>query len=458
MAGVGEVDRADIFTAFPFATGTLPVRYLGLPLLTKRMTAHNSEPLVQWIRDRIGSWTACHLTFAGRLQLICSVLHSLINFWMSAYRLPNACIKEIDSLCSAFLWSGPTLNTKKAKVAWKDVCIPREEGGLGLRLLKEANTVSCLKLIWRLLSTNSLWTKWLRTYLLQKGSFWSIKVNSTVGSWMWRKLLKYRPIASTYIKYAVQNGRTISFWHDNWSRLGCLLDVAGPRGCIDMGISLHATVHEALAHRRRRHRVDYLNNIESALEEIRSLGIVKAEDTVLWRGKGGHFSTTFTTKETWEGLRESRGQKSWSKGVWFSQATPKYSFMAWLATLNKLSTGDRMQSWGGAFNTSYVLCSNTLETRDRLFFSCPYSTEIWTGLMLKLLNSRFSTNWEDNLLLITEATFNSVTLYLVRYTFQATIHTLWRERNGRRHGETPTPAPLLIKQLDRTIRDKLLSV
>ncbi|XP_010435962.1 PREDICTED: uncharacterized protein LOC104719693 [Camelina sativa] len=458
MAGVKEDDQADILSSFPFANGSLPVRYLGLPLLTKRMTTQDYAPLIARIKDRISCWSARHLSFAGRLQLIASVLHSLINFWMSAFRLPNACISEIDSLCSAFLWSGPTLNTKKAKVAWKDVCIPREEGGLGLRSLKEANMVSCLKLIWRLLSAKSLWSQWLKTYLIRKGSFWSIKANTASGSWMWRKLLKYRHIALDFIKYEVRSGQGVSFWHDKWSALGCLLDITGPRGCIDMGIPLDATVAEALHHRKRRHRVDYLNQIEQALDEIRSLGTTSAADIVLWKGKGGRFTTKFTTRETWLQLRECHDKKDWVTGIWFSQATPKYSFIAWLATLNRLSTGDRMQSWGGNYTTSCALCSCSLETRNHLFFSCPFSIEIWTGLTSNLLLNSFSTSWDQLLSLLTDDTLTPVTLYLLRYTFQATVHTIWKERNSRRQGEAPTPAPLLIKLLDRNVRDRLLSI
>ena len=54
---------------------------------------------------------------------------------MSAYRLPNQCIQEINSICVAFLWSGPVLSTHKTKVAWVDVCKPKDEGGLGLKNL-----------------------------------------------------------------------------------------------------------------------------------------------------------------------------------------------------------------------------------------------------------------------------------------------------------------------------------
>lgn len=171
-AGISENQKVDILTSFPFATGHLPVRYLGLPLLTKKMTISDYMPLVEKIKKMMKSWTWRFLSHAGRLQLISSVITSMANFWMSAFRLPSSCLKEIESLCSAFLWSGPEMKTSKAKVCWKDVCLPKQEGGLGLRPLKEVNIVLCLKLIWRLSShRSSLWVRWIHCYLIRKSSF-----------------------------------------------------------------------------------------------------------------------------------------------------------------------------------------------------------------------------------------------------------------------------------------------
>ena len=151
LACLNDTEKQDILSQYTLSYRDLPVRYLGLPLLTKQMTAQDYSPLIEKIRARISSWTARFLSFAGRLQLIASVIHSLTNFWISSFRLPKKCIQEIDSLFAALLWSGPVLNTKKEKVSWKDCCKPKEEGGLGLRLIKEANDVLCLKLVWRIL-------------------------------------------------------------------------------------------------------------------------------------------------------------------------------------------------------------------------------------------------------------------------------------------------------------------
>lgn len=188
-AGISKNLEQDIITSFSFESGKLPVRYLGLPLLTRIMTVNDYMPLVEKVEKRMKLWTGRFLSHGGRLQLISSVITSLANFWLSAFRLPSSCLKEIEALCSAFLWSGPELKTSKAKVSWKDVSLPKHEGGLGIRPLKEVNNVLCLKLIWRLSSNrSSLWVSWIHCYLIRKGSFWSIKNNSVAGSWMWKKL------------------------------------------------------------------------------------------------------------------------------------------------------------------------------------------------------------------------------------------------------------------------------
>ena len=80
MAGTTGEQESEILSCFPFASGQLPVRYLGLPLLTKRMTVNDYMPLVEKIRKRMSSWTGRFLSHAGRHQLINSVIMSLANF------------------------------------------------------------------------------------------------------------------------------------------------------------------------------------------------------------------------------------------------------------------------------------------------------------------------------------------------------------------------------------------
>ncbi|KAL1211077.1 putative ribonuclease H protein [Cardamine amara subsp. amara] len=253
MAGVSPVARDEILAQFPFDYGTLPVRYLGLPLLTKRMSLTDCLPLIEKIRSRISSWKHRFLSYAGRLQLLSSVISSITNFWLSAFRLPSACIKEIEKICSAFLWSGPELNPRKVKITWIEVCRPKKEGGLGLKSIVEANKVCCFKLIWRIVSRKkSLWVAWIQGQLIRSDSFWSVKENTTMGSWMWKKILKFRSQAKDFHFMEVENGNQTSFWFDNWSSLGPVHDIVGDRGHISLGIGPAASVADAVRLHRRR--------------------------------------------------------------------------------------------------------------------------------------------------------------------------------------------------------------
>ena len=156
-------------TAVGLSISNLPIKYLGLPLTSKIMSKMDYEPLVSKIMKQILSWTSKALSYAGRLQLIKSVIASMTNFWCVAFCLPQACIDEIESMCSTFLWSGSPHDTSKAKVAWEDVCHPYAEGGLGIIRVREVSTVFMLKLIWRLFScSTSLWVTGLGTICFEE--------------------------------------------------------------------------------------------------------------------------------------------------------------------------------------------------------------------------------------------------------------------------------------------------
>ena len=59
------------------SSGELPVRYLGLPLISKQLTAKECSPLIQAVRTRLLSWKAKLLSYAGRMELIKSVLSAM---------------------------------------------------------------------------------------------------------------------------------------------------------------------------------------------------------------------------------------------------------------------------------------------------------------------------------------------------------------------------------------------
>lgn len=89
-----------------FPVAALPIRYLGLPLMHRKLKISEYHPLLDQIAGKFRGWAVRTLSFAGRTQLIASVIYGAVNFWLSTFILPKGCIKKIESLCSRFLWSG----------------------------------------------------------------------------------------------------------------------------------------------------------------------------------------------------------------------------------------------------------------------------------------------------------------------------------------------------------------
>ena len=163
LDGANHSVTRELAESFGLSQGSLPVRYLGVPLMPHKLRPQDYQPLIDRVKKKIKSWTIRNLSFAGRLQLIQSVLYGMFNFWASVFPLPKGCIDAIVRLCNAFLWTGDSESAQGAKICWESVCTPRKAGGLGLRRLQDSNKVFSLKLIWLLFAaTGSLWVAWVK--------------------------------------------------------------------------------------------------------------------------------------------------------------------------------------------------------------------------------------------------------------------------------------------------------
>lgn len=102
-SGLSPTDSMAI-ARFGFPSGTLPVRYLGLPLSSRKLKISEYAPLIAKITTKFRMWASRSLSFSGRLVLLSSVIAGLVSFWISAFVLPKGCIRQIESLCTRFLF------------------------------------------------------------------------------------------------------------------------------------------------------------------------------------------------------------------------------------------------------------------------------------------------------------------------------------------------------------------
>lgn len=132
----GNVDTHTVNTILSntgFSRGFFPVTYLGLPLITSKLHFRDCMPLVLRMCKKFDSWTCYFLSYAGRHQLLKTVMFGIQGYWAAHLFLPQYIIKKIQSLCVKFLWGGKHSSACQVKVSWKECCSPKEEGGLGIR-------------------------------------------------------------------------------------------------------------------------------------------------------------------------------------------------------------------------------------------------------------------------------------------------------------------------------------
>lgn len=81
FSGISPTVIESIQVATCFVVGKMPVNYLGVPLVSKHLSRKDCHSLIDKITARVKHWTAKFLSYAGKLQLLQSVISSLMNFW-----------------------------------------------------------------------------------------------------------------------------------------------------------------------------------------------------------------------------------------------------------------------------------------------------------------------------------------------------------------------------------------
>ncbi|KAG6507102.1 hypothetical protein ZIOFF_032443 [Zingiber officinale] len=126
------------------------------------------QPLLEKVRKKLLGWNIARLSFGGRLVLIQSVLSSIVMYLV--------------------------------QIAWKDVCKPKLEGGLGERKLLDVASVVALRLWFRFREHNTPWAWYLIKQYCGKESPIVVSIKSNASPW-WKRLIKSRAVVETPIEW-----------------------------------------------------------------------------------------------------------------------------------------------------------------------------------------------------------------------------------------------------------------
>ncbi|XP_048498145.1 uncharacterized protein LOC125496667 [Beta vulgaris subsp. vulgaris] len=191
FAGINDDEKDRLQQILHIPVGNFPFKYLGVPLQVRKLFYSECKPLIAKVVARIQLWTAKKLSYAGRSQLISSVLQGIQLYWSQIFLLPKKVLREIQSILRSFLWSG-TSDSRKALVAWDDLCYKKTSGGLNFKESITWNTAAIGKFFWALAQKQDrLWIKWLHAYYIKRRDVWSMEIPKRL-SWALKKILEAR--------------------------------------------------------------------------------------------------------------------------------------------------------------------------------------------------------------------------------------------------------------------------
>jgi hypothetical protein len=310
-------------------------------------------------------------------------------FWTRVFVLPKKIIHLLEQKLNRFLWCGSDVKAK-AKVSWDKICVPKKEGGLGIKRLEVWTKASVMIHIWNLFArAGSLWVAWVEEVWLKGRSFWQIPIPHTCY-WSWKKILNLRGDAKDFLSFKVGDGREIFLWFDSWHPAGYLLDRYGFRTVYDAGRDIGPKLSSIIRNGEwywPSARSDNLVEIQSRLPEV----VIGGDDLPVWKSSKGVYSCA----ETLDQLRVKLPAMEWHKVVWFSQAIPRHAFILWLALRDALVTKEKMCSWGFFGPSVCMFCYGCNESWGHLFFDCSFSRRIWRALMSICLIPNPSVDWEE---------------------------------------------------------------
>ncbi|GAV67084.1 LOW QUALITY PROTEIN: zf-RVT domain-containing protein, partial [Cephalotus follicularis] len=322
-----------------FCQGALPVKYLGLPLISSRITKQDCYPLIDKMMARSNSWVSNSLSYAGQLQLIKSTLASMQIFWSSSFLLPASVMIECERILHRFLWGGNGSVFKQSLVKWANVCLPWQEGGLGIKRMKTWN---------------------------QKYSFWSLP-STGFHSWSWRQILHLQGTALRHFIYSCGKGDRFSLWFDPWFHGTSIHALYGQRVIYDAGMIGSELLQAVIVNGQWKWPETSPHLLD--IQRTQDIPISPCSDCIYWESVGQSFSS----KAVWESMRDSAHTVEWANLVWHPSHISKHAFCLWLAILDAHRTGDKLLPLGIVPSARCSFNCGDNESMEHLFFACPYS-------------------------------------------------------------------------------------
>lgn len=286
---------------------------------------------------------------------------------MVVYTWPIPLIRDLERVIKRFLWRVDTSKQKFVTVGWNMVCLPIEEGALGLKSISKLNEDFKLKLAWELVNFDSNWTVLLCNRVTRKNNFITHHIFSSIWSSVKQEMNNVLENFSWYLG----NGRSISLSFNYWCGFPSFLH----SDALDL-IEDHL-VNLLLVNSSWDFYGSAINIPISLQVHILNchIPLVSCPDKRYWdRSLNGDLSLKLV-----DDFKRFRGilQVRW-KLIWKKYFPPSISFMVWRLLHHKLPSYGHWKRRGFSFPSRFSLCGIKAESEHHFFFGCWFTLKLWS--------------------------------------------------------------------------------
>ncbi|XP_061350094.1 uncharacterized protein LOC133295304 [Gastrolobium bilobum] len=358
-------------------------RYLGIPLHHKRVGRSSFFYVLDRMSSRIAAWNHASLSLAGRVTLSKAVLLAIPSYPMQVCSLPQVTCEEIDRKIQNFVWGSSPHSRRSHLVAWKQICMDKKNGGLGLRSMREMNSAFIMKVGFNLVAhPDALWSKFLRAKYNVEAGMTPIIHAPNSSSQLWKGITRHWNIIMDHSRVQLGNGQSTMFWLDSWlPDCGPLISYAGSQFSISDTLqkvvdyvdelgqwkwnSLRQLLPDSVLHR-------FMNFLPPSSQD--------GQDHLIWNGTT---DGKFTVKSAYAilAIKDTTIQQFPWESVWRWQGPERIRFFLWLMAGEKLMTNVCRLRRHMALSDLCPRCNQSSETIFHTIRDCPQSKEVWCMIM-----------------------------------------------------------------------------
>ncbi|KAA3473950.1 reverse transcriptase [Gossypium australe] len=313
--------------------------YLGLSILVGRKKSNAFKSILNYIVNRINSWSKRLLSSRGKEIFVKLVIQSIPTCAFTVFLALKDVLKGLQSMIECVWWGGGEKSRGWSMLAWDRMCHPK---------------------VWRLINCkDTLCYKVLRAKYFPNGDvFHPRKINKPFFTW--QSIAKAASTLSEGFGWNVGNGRSVDIWNDNW----------GFEGLSGSSIRLGEAWCMRIKENKDGWKEDRILELygESMRDQICKMPILHnshADQRIWFHNPCGFFSTK--TAYSWLILKQKLGH-------------------------DNLPTYDKIASIRDGFNSTCPRCENERETLIHVMKDCPKVRAVLEhgGFNNRLLNEKFT--------------------------------------------------------------------